>query len=161
MLKEMLKIDGAGTGSASTQEEAGSSEQQKRRRSSKKLGAQVIIMALHSFFYFLQAQKPKNSPVPLSNPFLFPTRPLSVPAAANMNVPHGDATGSYPNHSGAAPSSKVSDLARACASLGMAPPEFSFIGKRQVTACTACTAPAPTRLQSPSSLARSHLLFTT
>lgn len=53
VLKEMLKIDGAGTGSASAQEEANSSacgnEQQKRRRSSKKLGAQVMT-ALPSVF---------------------------------------------------------------------------------------------------------------
>lgn len=46
MLKEMLKIDGAGTGSPSTQEAANNAasgnQQQKRRRSSKKLGAQLI-----------------------------------------------------------------------------------------------------------------------
>ncbi|XP_075887666.1 5'-3' exoribonuclease 1 [Nelusetta ayraudi] len=95
MLKEMLKIDGAGTGSASMQEEAKSpacsNEQQKRRRSSKKL-------------------------------------------AANMNAAHDEAPGSYPNHSNhsnAAASSKVSELARLCAGLGMPPPDFSFIGKRQ------------------------------
>lgn len=46
VLKEMLKIDGAGTGSPSTQDAANSAasgnQQQKRRRSSKKLGAQLI-----------------------------------------------------------------------------------------------------------------------
>lgn len=44
MLKEMLKIDGAGTGSPSSQEAANTSggQQQNRRRSSKKLGTELI-----------------------------------------------------------------------------------------------------------------------
>lgn len=160
----MLKIDGAGTGSASTQEEAKSpacsNEQQKRRRSSKKLGAQVMT-ALHSLSSLLRARKPIKHPPDCSKSHLFlcplyPTgRSLSLPAAANMSAAHGEAPGSYSNHSNAAAGSKVSELARLCAGLGMAPPDFSFIGKRQVTACTA---PARARLPSPSRLARSHLM---
>ncbi|XP_042371693.1 5'-3' exoribonuclease 1-like, partial [Plectropomus leopardus] len=96
MLKEMLKIDGAGTGSPSSQEPANSGgQQQSRRRSSKKL-------------------------------------------AANMNTPHADAaviaspTMAAPaNLSNSALTSKVSELACVCAGLGMAPPDFSFIGNRQ------------------------------
>lgn len=46
MLKEMLKIDGAGAGSHSSQEAANSAtyggQQQNRRRSSKKLGTSLI-----------------------------------------------------------------------------------------------------------------------
>ncbi|KAL7387581.1 hypothetical protein ABVT39_025645 [Epinephelus coioides] len=100
MLKEMLKIDGAGTGSPSSQEAANTvSQQQSRRRSSKKL-------------------------------------------AANMNTPHGDAAviasptlGGSPNLSNAVLTSKVSELACVCAGLGMAPPDFSFIGNRQTVVC--------------------------
>uniref|UniRef100_A0A671WIW7 5'-3' exoribonuclease 1 n=1 Tax=Sparus aurata TaxID=8175 RepID=A0A671WIW7_SPAAU len=96
MLKEMLKIDGAGAGSHSSQEAANSAtyggQQQNRRRSSKKL-------------------------------------------AANMNSPHGDspASATPANLTNAMLGSKVSELARVCVGLGMAPPDFSFIGNRQVT----------------------------
>uniref|UniRef100_A0A671WIT7 5'-3' exoribonuclease 1 n=1 Tax=Sparus aurata TaxID=8175 RepID=A0A671WIT7_SPAAU len=94
MLKEMLKIDGAGAGSHSSQEAANSAtyggQQQNRRRSSKKL-------------------------------------------AANMNSPHGDspASATPANLTNAMLGSKVSELARVCVGLGMAPPDFSFIGNRQ------------------------------
>ncbi|XP_037315324.2 5'-3' exoribonuclease 1 [Pungitius pungitius] len=96
MLKEMLKIDGAGTGSASSQEAPVSGGQQhNRRRSSKKL-------------------------------------------AANMNPPHSDAAAAAPpslvgpaNLSNAVLTSKVAELACVCARLGMAPPDFSYIGSRQ------------------------------
>ncbi|TKS80349.1 5'-3' exoribonuclease 1 [Collichthys lucidus] len=94
VLKEMLKIDGTGTGSPSSQETSSASggQQHNRRRSSKKL-------------------------------------------AANMNSPHGDVpTMAHPtsaNLSNAVLSSKVSELACVCVGLGMAPPEFSFIGNRQ------------------------------
>ncbi|XP_020484974.2 5'-3' exoribonuclease 1 [Labrus bergylta] len=96
VLKEMLKIDGTGTGSPNAQETSNSSTgyQQNRRRSSKKL-------------------------------------------AANMNNPHGDATAAPPppaaaaNLSNAMLTSKVSELAYVCVGLGMAPPDFSFIGNRQ------------------------------
>ncbi|TMS09737.1 5'-3' exoribonuclease 1 [Larimichthys crocea] len=94
VLKEMLKIDGTGTGSPSSQETSGASggQQHNRRRSSKKL-------------------------------------------AANMNSPHGDVPAMAPptsaNLSNAVLSSKVSELACVCVGLGMAPPEFSFIGNRQ------------------------------
>ncbi|XP_070775149.1 5'-3' exoribonuclease 1 isoform X1 [Enoplosus armatus] len=96
VLKEMLKIDGAGTGSPSFQEAAHSGgQQQNRRRSSKKL-------------------------------------------AANMNAPHGDAAvlsspalATSANLSNAMLTSKVSELACVCVGLGMAPPEFSYIGNRQ------------------------------
>ncbi|XP_027138852.1 5'-3' exoribonuclease 1 isoform X2 [Larimichthys crocea] len=93
VLKEMLKIDGTGTGSPSSQETSGASggQQHNRRRSSKKL--------------------------------------------ANMNSPHGDVPAMAPptsaNLSNAVLSSKVSELACVCVGLGMAPPEFSFIGNRQ------------------------------
>lgn len=96
MLKEMLKIDGAGTGSPSAQEAAnGGGQQQNRRRSSKKL-------------------------------------------AANMNAPHADAAVIAPpmlaapaNLSNPMLTSKVSELACVCVGLGMAPPDFSYIGNRQ------------------------------
>ncbi|KAM8726822.1 5'-3' exoribonuclease 1 isoform 1-T1 [Acanthopagrus schlegelii] len=94
MLKEMLKIDGAGAGSHSSQEAANSAtyggQQQNRRRSSKKL-------------------------------------------AANMNSPHSDspATAAPTNLSNSMLGSKVSELARVCVGLGLAPPDFSFIGNRQ------------------------------
>ncbi|KAM6989495.1 5'-3' exoribonuclease 1 isoform 2-T2 [Tautogolabrus adspersus] len=94
VLKEMLKIDGTGTGSPNAQETSNSSTgyQQNRRRSSKKL-------------------------------------------AANMNNPHGDAPAPPPaaaaNLSNAMLTSKVSELAYVCVGLGMAPPDFSFIGNRQ------------------------------
>lgn len=99
VLKEMLKIDGAGTGSPSAPETANSTpsggQQQNRRRSSKKL-------------------------------------------AANMNAPHADSpvlpppsSGPSANLANAALSSKVSELACVCVALGMAPPEFSYIGNRQ------------------------------
>uniref|UniRef100_A0A672GCS8 5'-3' exoribonuclease 1 n=1 Tax=Salarias fasciatus TaxID=181472 RepID=A0A672GCS8_SALFA len=85
VLKEMLKIDGAGTGAPPTQESANggypAGQQQNRRRSSKKLAV---------------------SPSPA--------------AAASPN---------------AVMNSKVSELACVCARLGMAPPEFSYIGNRQ------------------------------
>lgn len=74
----MLKIDGAGTGSASTQEEANSSasinEQQKRRRSSKKLGARVIT-ALHSVFL---PRQPKKHPPDCGKPHLCLSPPSSL-----------------------------------------------------------------------------------
>lgn len=129
---------------------------------------------MHSLSSLPRARKPIKHPPDCSKSHLFlsllvPTRrSLCVPAAANMNAPHDEAPGSYPNHSNAAASSKVSELARLCAGLGMAPPDFSFIGKRQVTACTArtahtaCTAraaPARARLPSPWRLARSHLVL--
>lgn len=63
--------------------------------------------------------------------------PFSVPPAANMNVPHGDASATSANLSNAVLSSKVSELVRVSVGLGMAPPEFSYIGNRQVTACIA------------------------
>ncbi|KAM8850393.1 5'-3' exoribonuclease 1 isoform 2-T2 [Spinachia spinachia] len=95
MLKEMLKIDGAGTGSPASQEAAvRGSQQHNRRRSSKKL--------------------------------------------ANMNAPHSDAAAvaSPPlagsaNVSNAVLTSQVAELACVCAGLGMAPPDFSYIGSRQ------------------------------
>ncbi|XP_034558490.1 5'-3' exoribonuclease 1 isoform X2 [Notolabrus celidotus] len=92
MLKEMLKIDGTGTGSPDTQDASNAmgGHQQNRRRSSKKL--------------------------------------------ANMNSPHGDGpvlAPPTPNLSNAVLSSKVSELACVCVGLGMAPPDFSFIGNRQ------------------------------
>uniref|UniRef100_A0A8C3AUM7 5'-3' exoribonuclease 1 n=1 Tax=Cyclopterus lumpus TaxID=8103 RepID=A0A8C3AUM7_CYCLU len=96
MLKEMLKIDGAGTGSPSSHEATDSGGQQhNRRRSSKKL-------------------------------------------AANMNAPFGDSAAiASPSLAGSANlpnavlTSKVSELACVCVGLGMAPPDFSFIGSRQ------------------------------
>ncbi|XP_075935977.1 5'-3' exoribonuclease 1 isoform X1 [Anarhichas minor] len=96
MLKEMLKIDGAGTGSPSSQEAADTgSQQHNRRRSSKKL-------------------------------------------AANMSAPHGDSAvmtspplAGPANLSSAVLTSKVSELACVCVGLGMAPPDFSYIGSRQ------------------------------
>ncbi|XP_029309344.1 5'-3' exoribonuclease 1 isoform X2 [Cottoperca gobio] len=98
MLKEMLKIDGAGTGSPSPQEAAGG-QQQNRRRSSKKL-------------------------------------------AANMNIPHSDATvmaspalAGTANLSNAVLTSKVSELACVCVGLGMAPPDFSYISNGQTVVC--------------------------
>ncbi|XP_034411151.1 5'-3' exoribonuclease 1 isoform X2 [Cyclopterus lumpus] len=95
MLKEMLKIDGAGTGSPSSHEATDSGGQQhNRRRSSKKL--------------------------------------------ANMNAPFGDSAAiASPSLAGSANlpnavlTSKVSELACVCVGLGMAPPDFSFIGSRQ------------------------------
>lgn len=66
----------------------------------------------------------------------------SVSPAANMNSPHGDVPAMAPptsaNLSNAVLSSKVSELACVCVGLGMAPPEFSFIGNRQVTAREEC-----------------------
>ncbi|XP_068593767.1 5'-3' exoribonuclease 1 [Cebidichthys violaceus] len=96
MLKEMLKIDGAGTGSPSSQEAADTGAQQhNRRRSTKKL-------------------------------------------AANMNAPHGDSAVMAPpplagsaSLSSAVLTSKVSELACVCVGLGMAPPDFCYIGSRQ------------------------------
>uniref|UniRef100_A0A3B4YZ42 5'-3' exoribonuclease 1 n=1 Tax=Seriola lalandi dorsalis TaxID=1841481 RepID=A0A3B4YZ42_SERLL len=93
VLKEMLKIDGAGSGSPSFQDTAPSGGQQgNRRRSSKKL-------------------------------------------AAKMNVPHGDSVALTSPASAASTntvlSSKVSELACVCVGLGMAPPDFSYIGNRQ------------------------------
>uniref|UniRef100_A0A7N6A9N5 5'-3' exoribonuclease 1 n=1 Tax=Anabas testudineus TaxID=64144 RepID=A0A7N6A9N5_ANATE len=93
VLKEMLKIDGSGKGSALPQEMNNAPsgvQQQNRRRSSKKL-------------------------------------------AAKMNVPHGDtaASASSANPSNTVLGSKVSELACVCVGLGMAPPEYSFIGNRQ------------------------------
>lgn len=51
-----------------------------------------------------------------------------------MNVPHGDPSVSSANLSNAVLTSKVSELVRVCVGLGMAAPEFSYIGNRQVTA---------------------------
>uniref|UniRef100_A0A7N6A948 5'-3' exoribonuclease 1 n=1 Tax=Anabas testudineus TaxID=64144 RepID=A0A7N6A948_ANATE len=50
-----------------------------------------------------------------------------------MNVPHGDtaASASSANPSNTVLGSKVSELACVCVGLGMAPPEYSFIGNRQ------------------------------
>lgn len=70
---------------------------------------------------FPLAARQRISPVSVSSPT----------AAANMTAPQGETPGS--NHSAAAGSSKASELARLCAALGMAPPDFSFIGKQQVT----------------------------
>ncbi|XP_074544570.1 5'-3' exoribonuclease 1 isoform X1 [Halichoeres trimaculatus] len=62
-------------------------------------------------------------------------RRSSKKLAANMNNPHGDgpvlAPPSSANLSNAMLTSKVSELACVCVGLGMAPPEFSFIGNRQ------------------------------
>ncbi|XP_057713871.1 5'-3' exoribonuclease 1 [Corythoichthys intestinalis] len=91
VLKEMLKIDGTGTGSCSQQETANNQKQNKRRKSQK--------------------------------------------IAAIMNVP-GDAVASS-SHVPVSPvnqslmASKVSELARICVALGMAPPEFSYVHNRQ------------------------------
>uniref|UniRef100_A0A7N6BE64 5'-3' exoribonuclease 1 n=1 Tax=Anabas testudineus TaxID=64144 RepID=A0A7N6BE64_ANATE len=51
----------------------------------------------------------------------------------DMNVPHGDtaASASSANPSNTVLGSKVSELACVCVGLGMAPPEYSFIGNRQ------------------------------
>ncbi|XP_071346640.1 5'-3' exoribonuclease 1 isoform X2 [Trachinotus anak] len=95
VLKEMLKIDGSGSGSPSLQDPANTmpsgGQQQNRRRSSKKL--------------------------------------------AKMNVPHGDSVAvtspASATSTNAALSSKVSELACVCVGLGMAPPDFSYIGNRQ------------------------------
>lgn len=73
--------------------------------------------------------------------------PFSVPPAANMNVPHGDASATSANLSNAVLSSKVSELVRVCVGLGMAPPEFSYIGNRQVTACIASFTSETTHLK--------------
>ncbi|XP_069565881.1 5'-3' exoribonuclease 1 [Brachyistius frenatus] len=93
VLKEMLKIDGAGTGSPSPHEMANAApsagQQQSRRRSSKKLAAKMN-------------NDTAASPSPAS--------------AASAN---------------AVLSSKVSELALVCVGLGMAPPDFSYIGNRQ------------------------------
>lgn len=55
-----------------------------------------------------------------------------------MNNPHSDGSVLAPpspaNLSNTMLTSKVSELACVCVGLGMAPPEFSFIGNRQVTA---------------------------
>lgn len=96
VLKEMLKIDSAGTGSPPTQETGSAQsdgQQQNRRRSSKKL-------------------------------------------AAKIHAPHGDSppAGAMPNQH-AILNNKVSELACVCVGLGMAPPEFSFIGNRQGVVC--------------------------
>lgn len=51
-----------------------------------------------------------------------------------MNVPHGDPSVSPANLSNVVLTSKVSELVRVCVGLGMAAPDFSYIGNRQVTA---------------------------
>uniref|UniRef100_G3PMT1 5'-3' exoribonuclease 1 n=1 Tax=Gasterosteus aculeatus aculeatus TaxID=481459 RepID=G3PMT1_GASAC len=97
MLKEMLKIDGAGTGSPASQEAAvGGGQQHNRRRSSKKLGKSLI-----------------PTPCVAASP--------SLAGSANL--------------SNAVLTSKVAELACVCAGLGMAPPDFSYIGSRQAVVC--------------------------
>ncbi|CAL1580188.1 unnamed protein product [Knipowitschia caucasica] len=65
-------------------------------------------------------------------------RRSSKKLAAKINAPHGD---SPPTTAAALPpqlpvlNSKVSELACVCAGIGMAPPEFSFIGNRQSVVC--------------------------
>ncbi|XP_072297045.1 5'-3' exoribonuclease 1 [Eucyclogobius newberryi] len=65
-------------------------------------------------------------------------RRSSKKLAAQMNAPHAD---SPPTNSAVMPNqhpvlnSKVSELACVCVGLGMAPPEFSFIGNRQGVVC--------------------------
>ncbi|XP_044075764.1 5'-3' exoribonuclease 1 isoform X2 [Siniperca chuatsi] len=98
VLKEMLKIDTAGTASPSSQETANSAasggQQQNRRRSSKKLANMNALQG--------------------------DTAVLASPAlAASANLSNTMLT------------SKVSELACVCVGLGMAPPEFSYIGNRQ------------------------------
>ena len=140
MLKEMLKIDGAGAGSHSSQEAANSAtyggQQQNRRRSSKKLGMSLINASPASL---LHAESTTEEVTCLYTPsamfWFLPFNPFSPPTAANMNSPHGDspASAAPANLSNAMLGSKVSELARVCVGLGMAPPDFSFIGNRQVT----------------------------
>uniref|UniRef100_A0A8C4E932 5'-3' exoribonuclease 1 n=1 Tax=Dicentrarchus labrax TaxID=13489 RepID=A0A8C4E932_DICLA len=90
----------------------------------------------HSFSIY----KPKNMLVCIElQPYFFsPFHPIPPPSAANMNAPHGDAAvlgspapAASANLSNAMLTSKVSELACVCVGLGMAPPEFSFIGNRQ------------------------------
>lgn len=97
MLKEMLKIDGAGTGSPSSYQEAADTggQQHNRRRSSKKLAANM--------------NAPFGDNAALASPSL----------AGSSNIPITVMT------------SKASELACVCVGLGMAPPDFSFIGSRQ------------------------------
>lgn len=127
MLKEMLKIDGAGTGSPASQEAAvGGGQQHNRRRSSKKLGKSLIPTPCVGF---------QLEPCFIS---------VSFPAA-NMNAPHSDAAAAASpslagsaNLSNAVLTSKVAELACVCAGLGMAPPDFSYIGSRQVGCVCVC-----------------------
>ncbi|XP_036939623.1 5'-3' exoribonuclease 1 [Acanthopagrus latus] len=60
-------------------------------------------------------------------------RRSSKKLAANMNSPHSDspATAAPTNLSNSMLGSKVSELAHVCVGLGLAPPDFSFIGNRQ------------------------------
>ncbi|KAM3604372.1 uncharacterized protein V6R79_010194 [Siganus canaliculatus] len=93
VLKEMLKIDGSGTGSPSSQEmmnnAALGNQQQNRRRSAKKLAAKM--------------DAPRSERA---------TPPMAASASAALG-------------------SKVSELTCLCVGLGMAPPDFSYIGNRQ------------------------------
>ncbi|XP_037642996.1 5'-3' exoribonuclease 1 isoform X2 [Sebastes umbrosus] len=99
MLKEMLKIDGAGTASPTSQEAVNAGgQQQNRRRSSKKLA---------------------NMNTPLGDSAVINSPVLAAPA----------------NLSNALLTSKVSELACVCVGLGMAPPDFSYIGNRQTVVC--------------------------
>lgn len=130
MLKEMLKIDGARTGSPSSQgttnSSAPSGQPQNRRRSSKKLGRLLIISPQASL---LLPHLPCHTTLSLFPPF-------SVSPAANMNASQSDASANITN---ALLNNKVSELAHVCVGLGMAPPEFSYIGNRTVTACNSCS----------------------
>lgn len=95
VLKEMLKIDGAGTGPSVLDSNFAQSDgqQQNRRRSSKKLAAKI------------------NAPL------------VDSPPAGAMPNQHTILN------------NKVSELACVCVGLGMAPPEFTFIGNRQAIVC--------------------------
>lgn len=90
----------------------------------------------------------KNLSAYISHAYFLPSIPFSVTPAANMNVPYSDVSAASANLSNAVMTSKVSELARVCVGLGMAPPEFSYIGNRQVTACNPCFSFETTHLKS-------------
>nr|XP_046264541.1 5'-3' exoribonuclease 1 isoform X2 [Scatophagus argus] len=83
----------------------------------------------------LSSQEAANSSAPGGQQ---QNRRRSSKKLANMNAPHGDTavlasptSVTSANHTNAVLTSKVSELARVCVGLGMAPPEFSYIGNRQ------------------------------
>lgn len=114
----MLKIDGAGTDVVVAANSSG--KQHSRRQPAKKLGT----------------HRPPPSPQ-AQQPQLPPSLLPSSPSAANMSGPQGEA----PPLPHAAPGSKVSELLHVCVGLGMAPPEFSYASKQQVSR----SAPTPSR----------------
>uniref|UniRef100_A0A8D3DYQ6 5'-3' exoribonuclease 1 n=1 Tax=Scophthalmus maximus TaxID=52904 RepID=A0A8D3DYQ6_SCOMX len=89
----------------------------------------------HPSFQFTGLQTKVFCSMFFNHDFIHLHPPFPFPLAAKMNAPQGDTGSPAPatssNLTNAVLTSKVSELACVCVGLGMAPPDFSFIGNRQ------------------------------